>query len=367
MQVNKAYEYRIYPTADQKSLIHKTFGCVRFVYNTFLGSRVKLYEESKQSISYNTQAKELPILKTQYEWLKEVDSTSLQNSANHLDVAFKNFFSKRAKFPKFKSKKHPQKSYSSQCVNHNIRLEKDMLQLPKLGKVRVKLHRNIPENSKILSATIKQTATGKYLVSISVEFEKELTEKPINTSLGLDFAMDGLYVDSMGEKTNYPYFYYQAQQKLRKASRKLSRMKLKSNNWYKQKCAVAKIHERVANARKDYLHKLTKNLAYTYDMIGVEDLNMQGMSKALKFGKKVHDNAWGMFLTFLNYKLLEQGKQLIKIDKWFPSTKTCSHCGAIREMQLSDRVYRCECGFELDRDHNSALNIKNEALRLALN
>ena len=367
MKVNKAYEYRIYPTSSQITLIHKTFGCIRFVYNNFLASRVKLYEESKKSISYNTQAKELPILKTSFEWLKEVDSTALQNSAKHLDVAFKNFFSKRAKFPKFKSKKHLQKSYTSQCVNENIRLEQDMLQLPKLGKVRIKLHRELPKECKILSATLKQTATGKYFVSISVVFEKEIIQKPINTSVGLDFAMDGLYVDSMGEKANYPYFYYQAEQKLKKAYRKLSRMKLKSNNWHKQKRVVAKIHERVANARKDYLHKLTKVLADTYDMVGVEDLSMQGMSKALKFGKKVHDNAWGMFLTFLNYKLMEQGKQLIKIDKWFPSTKMCSQCGAIRTMKLSDRVYSCECGFELDRDHNSAINIKNEALRLILN
>ncbi|MCX5774012.1 MAG: transposase [Fusobacteria bacterium] len=368
-EMNKAFKFRLKPNKSQAQMFEKTFGCVRLVYNKMLGERKANYEalkedkEALKKVKYPTPAK----YKIEFEFLKEVDSLALANAQLHLESAYKNFFRGNAKFPKFKSKKNHVATYTTNNQKGSVRLENGYIKLPKIGFVKVILHRELPQDSTLKSVTISRTPRGKYEVSILVEYEKEIVQKSINSSIGLDFAMDGLFVDSMGKKTNYPYFYYQAEQKLKKAYRKLSRMKLRSNNWYRQKRVVAKIHEHVANARKDYLHKLSKNLANIYDMVGVEDLNMQGMSKALKFGKKVHDNAWGMFLTFLNYKLLEQGKQLIKIDKWFPSTKTCSHCGSIREMKLSDRVYRCKCGFELDRDHNSALNIKNEALRLALN
>lgn len=366
--MNKAFKYRLKPNRDQAQMFEKTFGCVRFVYNKMLAERKLTYEtfkenkESLKKVKNPTPAK----YKTEFEFLKEVDSLALANAQLHLESAYKNFFRGDAKFPKFKSKKNPIASYTTNNQKGSVRIENGYVKLPKIGFVKIILHRNLPENSTIKSVTLSRTASGKYEISILAEYEQKIKQVPIKNSVGLDFAMDGLYVDSLGEKTNYPYFYYQQESKLKKAYRKLSRMKLKSNNWYKQKRVVAKIHERVANARKDYLHKLSHTLANVYDLVGIEDLNMQGMSKALKFGKKVHDNAWGMFTTFLNYKLLERGKLLVKIDKWYPSTKMCSHCGAIKDMRLSDRVYSCECGFVLDRDHNSAINIKNEALRIAL-
>jgi putative transposase len=369
MKLNKAFKFRLKPNKQQVQMFEKTFGCVRFVYNRMLGERKSTYEKLKKNkeelkaVKYPTPAK----YKKDFLWLKEVDSLALANAQLNLNKAYKSFFSKNARFPKFKSKKKPVVSYTTNNQNGSIRIENGKVKLPKIGFVRVILHREIPEIYTLKSATISRTPKGKYEISILTEYEKEIIQQPVNESIGLDFAMDGLYVDSNGKKTNYPYFYYQQESKLKKAYRKLSRMKLRSNNWYKQKKVIAKFHEKVANQRKDFLHKLSKYLADNTDLVGVEDLNMQGMSKALRFGKKVHDNAWGMFLSFLKYKLTEQGKQLVKIDKWFPSTKTCSSCGAIKDMKLSDRMYECTCGFVMDRDHNSAINIKNEALRMLLN
>lgn len=197
------------------------------------------------------------------------------------------------------------------------------------------------------------------------EYEKEI--KPVNVQhvVGLDFAMDGLYVESeQGEKANYPRFYCQSLDKLAKEQRILSRKKYGSARWEKQRLKVARLQEKTANQRKNFLHNKSKELASNYDAVSIEDLDMKGMSKTLYFGKSVHDNGWGMFTTFLEYKLKELGKQLMKIDKWFPSTKKCSCCGAEKPMALSDRTYQCSCGYVADRDYNSAINIKNEGLRL---
>lgn len=203
------------------------------------------------------------------------------------------------------------------------------------------------------------TASGKYYISILTEYEKEI-EKVV----GLDFAMDGLFVDSEGRKANYPKFYRQMLEKLAKEQRKLFNKKKGSSNWNKQRIRVAKIKEKISNQRKSFLHHKSKELATNYDAVVIEDLDMKGMSRALNFSKSVADNGWGMFTSFLQYKLKEQGKQLIKIDKGFPSTKTCSKCGSIKEIKLSERTYQCNCGLNLDRDYNSAINIKKEGIRL---
>ncbi|MFC0301688.1 RNA-guided endonuclease InsQ/TnpB family protein, partial [Virgibacillus soli] len=170
--------------------------------------------------------------------------------------------------------------------------------------------------------------------------------------------------DSEGEKANYPKFYRQMLAKLAIEQRKLSRKKKGSSNWDKQRIRVAKIQEKVVNQRKNFLHHKSKELVTNYDAVVIEDLDMKAMSQALNFGKSVADNGWGMFTSFLQYKLKEQGKQLIKIDKWFPSTKSCSACGSIKEVKLSERTYQCPCGLNIDRDYNSALNIKKEGIRL---
>ncbi|WP_234814238.1 RNA-guided endonuclease InsQ/TnpB family protein, partial [Bacillus mycoides] len=179
-----------------------------------------------------------------------------------------------------------------------------------------------------------------------------------------DFAMAELYVSSEDEKANYPRFYRQMLDRLAKAQRVLARRVKDSARWNKQRIRVAKLHEKVANQRKNFLHHKSKELATHFDVVAIEDLHMKGMSRSLRFGKSALDNGWGMFTTFLAYKLQEQGKQLVKIDKWFPSTKMCSRCGNKKEMSLSERTYECSCGLTISRDYNAAINIKKEAIRL---
>ncbi|GAA0368252.1 RNA-guided endonuclease TnpB family protein [Alkalibacterium iburiense] len=365
---NRAYKFRLYPTEEQAVVIRKTFGCVRFVYNKMLAERKETYESLKddktalKKVKLPTPAK----YKKEYEWLKEVDSLALANAQLNLDKAYKAFFKGNAKFPKFKSKRHKQ-SYTTNVVNGNIQLLDGHIKLPKLKMVKIKQHRAIPSECVIKSCTLSITASGKYYISILTEYEKEIENKDIEKVVGLDFAMNGLFVDSEGEKANYPNFYRQMLDKLAVEQRKLSRKKKGSSNWDKQRIRVAKIQEKVANQRKNFLHHKSKALATNYDAVVIEDLDMKEMSQALKFGKSVADNGWGMFTSFLAYKLKEQGKQLIKIDKWFPSTKTCSSCGNTQPMPMNVRTYVCSCGLNLDRDYNSALNIKKEGIRLLAN
>ena len=362
---NKAYKFRLYPTDKQALIIGKTFGCVRFVYNKMLAERKETYENLKddkdalKKVKHPTPAK----YKKEYEWLKEVDALALANAQLNLDKAYKGFFKGNTKFPKFKSKRHKQ-SYTTNVVNGNIQLFGGHIKLPKLKMVKIKQHREIPSEYKIKSCTLSVTASGKYYISILTEYEKEVESKEIEKVVGLDFAMDGLFVDSEGKKANYPKFYRQMLDKLAEEQRKLSRKKKGSSNWNKQRIRVAKVQEKVANQRKNFLHHKSKELVTNYDAVVIEDLDMKGMSQALNFGKSVADNGWGMFTSFLAYKLKEQGKQLVKIDKWFASTKTCSKCGAEKPMALSERTYSCSCGLTLDRDYNSALNIKKEGIRL---
>lgn len=363
---NKAYKFRLYPTEEQAHLMHKTFGCVRFVYNTMLAERKETYEKFKddkealKKQKFPTPAK----YKGEFPFLKEVDSLALANAQMNLQTAYKNFFEGNAEFPKFKNRKANQ-SYTTNVVNGNIELKDGHIQLPKLKLVKIKQHREIPKNYRIKSCTISKTPSGKYYVSVLTEYEQIINPVKIESVVGLDFAMDGLYVESeQGEKANYPRFYRQSLDKLANEQRILSRKKKGSARWHKQRLVVAKLQEKVANQRKNYLHHKSKELASHFDAVVIEDLNMKGMAQALHFGKSVHDNGWGMFTTFLGYKLKEQGKQLVKIDKWFPSTKKCSCCGAEKPMKLSERIYHCSCGYVADRDYNSAINIKNEGIRL---
>ncbi|MDR0269379.1 RNA-guided endonuclease TnpB family protein [Paenibacillus sp.] len=363
---NKAYKFSLYPTHEQEQLLAKTFGSVRFVYNKMLAERKETYEQFKNDKKLLKKQK-LPTpakYKSEYPWLTEVDSLALANAQLNLQKAYQNFFSGRAKFPKFKNRKARQ-SYTTNRVN-DIMLLDGYIKLPKLKLVKMKQHREIPSHHLIKSCTVSQTKTGKYYVSILTEYKHKPEEKEVQAVIGLDFSMNGLFVDSHEGKTaNYPRFYQQALEKLAREQRILSHRKIDSNRWHKQRLKVAKLHEKVAHQRKDFLHKESYTLVKQYDCVVIEDLSMKGMSQALHFGKSVADHAWGKFTTYLEYKLKEQGKKLIKIDKWFPSSKTCSSCGLIREsLSLSERTFRCECGFVADRDWNASINIKNEGLRI---
>jgi len=363
--MNKAYKFRIYPNNEQQVLITKTFGCVRFVYNKMLGDKIDLYEkfkEDKEQLKIN-KPRTYTSYKAEFDWLKEVDNFSLVNAKLNLETAYKNFFrDKGIGFPKFKSKHKDKQSYTTNITNNNIRIENGYIKLPKLGFVKIKQHRTIPMNYNLKSATISKTPTGKYYVSILFEYEKEIIPVKPNNVIGLDFSMKELFISSEGIGAEYPKYYRKALEKLGKEQRKLSKCKVGSNNRKKQRLQVAKLHEHISNQRKDFLHKLSKQITNVYDCVCIENLNMKDMSS--DFGKSVSDNSFGMFRNMLAYKLQEQGEQLIVIDKWFPSSKKCSCCGNVKEtLSLSERTYHCDCGFVLDRDINAAINIKNEGIR----
>lgn len=360
---NKAYKYRLYPNKEQEILLAKTFGCVRFIYNKMLSDKIEHYKETKEKLN-NTPAQ----YKKEFEWLNEVDSLALANAQMNLQTAYNNFFrNPKIGFPKFKSRKRNRFSYTTNNQNGTVSIKDGKLRLPKIGLVRIKLHRLIPECQKIKSATITKTPSGKYYAAILVEYEQEIPyiELDKNKAIGLDYASHSFYVDSQGREADYPKFYRNAQEILAREQRKLSLMKYGSNNYLKQKIRVARLQEHISNQRTDWIHKLSTRLANEYDYICVEDINMQNMAQSLKLGKSTNDNGFGMFRIILAYKLADRGKKLIKIDKWFPSSKMCRFCGNInQELALSDRVWTCECGQVLNRDENAAINIMNVGLSM---
>ena len=363
--MNKAYKFRIYPNAEQQIILTKTFGCVRFIYNQMLSDKINHYEETKQKLN-NTPAQ----YKSKFPWLKEVDSLALANAQMNLQTAYNSFFrNPKIGFPKFKSKKSNRRSYTTNCVNGNISIDNGFLKLPKVGLVKLKQHRLILSNYKLKSVTISQTPSGKYYASVLFEYENQIQEQELHDFLGLDFSMHGLYKDSNGNEPAYPRYYRQAEERLKREQRKLTLMQKGSKNRSKQRIKVANLHEKVANQRKDFLHKQSRQIANAYDCVCIENLDMKAMSQSLNFGKSVADDGWGMFVTFLKYKLEETGKRLVKVNKFFASSQICNVCGYknTATKNLSIRAWDCpECGAHHDRDINAAINIRNEGMRLVL-
>ena len=363
--MNKAYKFRIYPNEEQRILIAKTFGCVRFIYNKMLGDKIEYYHQTQKKLN-NTPAQ----YKTEFEWLKEVDSLALANAQMNLQDAYNNFFrDKKVGFPKFKSKKGSKRSYTTNCVNGNIVVRDGMIRLPKLGFVKMKQHRNIPNDYKLKAVTVSQNAGGKYCASILFEYEEEITMKELESFIGLDFSMHELYVDSNENCPQFPRYYRLSEKKLKREQRKLSKMVKGSKNREKQRIKVAKLHEKIANQRKDFLHKQSRQIANVYDCVCIENLNMQAMAQSLNFGKSVSDNGWGMFTAFLKYKLEELGKRLVRIDKFFASSQLCNVCGYQNSetKDLSVREWICPCcQTHHNRDINAAINIRNEGMKIIL-
>lgn len=361
MKINKGYKYRIYPNKIQKELIDKTIGSCRFVYNNILSKATTYYKENKKSMKLSIEKS----LKNEYDWLKEVDSIAIQQSRRDLETAYKNFFKKQTKFPKFKSKRKSSHSYRTINQNGTIRIDNNLLKLPKVGYVKLNFHRELPQGYKICSATISEK-NGKYYASVLIEYEKNI--KPINATkfLGLDYSQPDFYIDSENRKPNFQKPKRNSQKRLSKQQRKLSKMVKGSNNYRKQKLKISKLEEHIANQRKDFLHKLSFNLSNEYDAICVEDINLRAMSQCLSLGKNISENGFGIFRTMLEYKLIERGKYFIKIDKWFPSSKICRHCGVINsELKLGEMKWVCPtCNELILRDHNAAINIKDEGFRI---
>lgn len=369
---NRAIKYRAYPTEEQEVLLAKTFGCVRFVWNHMLMDAQQFLNEAG-TFFVPTPAK----YKKEFPFLKEVDSGALCNTQLDLQDANDRHLEspKTVGTPRLKSKRKSKMFYTTNIhsyktkdgsVVYTLALGYEAIKLPKIGWVKIKKHR-LPDADWVLkSATVSCTRSGKYFISLLYEFEKDI--QPVvptkKTSLGLDYSSHDFYVDSNGKVANYPQFYRQSEEKLAKEQRKLSRMKVGSHNYDEQLHKVQLLHEHIANQRKNFCHTVSAAIAKQYDAVFVEDINLRGLAGSLKLGKSTNDNGFGMFRTMLEYKLTSQGKTFAKIDKWYPSSKTCSVCGFVKEdLMLTDRVWTCSaCNTTHNRDHNAAINIRNVGL-----
>ena len=369
---SRAFRYRAYLTDEQFVLAMKTVGSCRFVYNDALNYKTTEYRAGGNSVSYSKLSARLTQLKKQFSWLKEADSIALQQSLRHLDTAFTNFFRKKkgTRYPGYKSKHRSKWSYTTMCVNRNLRFENDSLLMPKLGRVRIAPLRPVPADWILKSATL--TIERDHTVYVSVCFEYEDAPVPYTPdprkAVGLDYKSDGFYADSEGNVCGSPKYARKAQDLLTKQQRKLRHKKKGSRNYEKQKVRIAKVYRHIANQRLDFCHQQSAKTANSYDIVCVEDLDMKAMAnKNLRNGRATMDNGYGMFLRFLEYKLHDRGKIFIKVSRWFPSSQICHECGKV-DPELKDmriRHWTCPvCGSEHDRDINAAINILQEGLRL---
>lgn len=367
--MEKAYKYRIYPNKKQQELIQKTFGCCRFIYNYYLDKQIKDYTSSKIVNYFYDNSKDMTQLKKEKEWLKEPDKSALQNTLKDLDFAFKRFFVKNNDFPRFKSKKKRYKSYTSSYVKTtnggNIKYLDKYIQLPKLGLVKIK-DKQVPKG-RILNATVSQEPNGHYYVSLcctDIEFQPLLKT---NKNVGIDLGLVDFAILSDGFKIENPRFYEKSEKKLAKLQKELSRKTIGGSNWNKARIKVANLQKHIAEQRRDFLQKLTTEIVRKYDIICIEDLDVQSMKEtdSKMRNKRVGDVSWSEFRRQLEYKCRWYGKELRVVDRYFPSSQICHVCGVVSGKKPTDiRVWKCDCGAVLDRDINAAINILNEGLRI---
>lgn len=365
MMIRKAYRYRLYPSREQEKLFAVNFGHARYVYNHFLSERQRYFaehqgDESKRGMNYNDTAAELKALKgdPQHEWLKEAHSQVLQQSLKDLERAYENFFTKRAKHPKFHSKRGKQAIRYPQSV----KVGEGWISIPKIGKVKAVIHR--PCAGAIKNTTLSKTKSGRYFASIQVEIEIPEPPPPKPNAVGVDVGLKSFLVTSDGVAIPAPKYLLKAQKRLVRLQRHLSRCKKGSSGREKARKRLACQHEKVANQRSDFLHKTSRWLVDTYGLIGLEDLNVKGMVKNRKLARAISDSGWGELKRQLTYKAAWHGSLVVTINRFFPSSKRCSACSyTLPDLPLATRTWICpNCGTTHDRDFNAATNILNETI-----
>ena len=352
----KTFKYRIYPNKETSLLLNIWFGQTRFVWNYYLNQRTVAYKEAKKSLSYNDNAKDLTQLKKQdeYSWLKECPSQALQQQLKVLDSAFKDFFSRGKGYPRFKKR-----GFTNDTLHFpaGFKVDGKYLTIPKCKKpLKMKLSREIKGN--IRSIKITKNKANQYFVSILTDYEPTLKSK-LKKEIGVDVGLKDFVITSDGLKIKMPHFINSGASKLKKLQRRLSKKQKSSANREKARLKVAKHQLHIANQREDFLHKISTKLISENQVIAVEDLKVKNLIRNKKLSKHIANASWGRFLTFLEYKTLWYGRELRKLDKFFPSSKMCNACGYIKEdLKLSDRTITCKgCGAIYDRDINASKNI----------
>ena len=361
-EMHKAFKFRLLPTKEQEVLLSKHFGCSRFIYNHFLSEKQKHYLENKETLKFNACQNMLIKQKKEegYEWLKEVNSQCLVSALLNLETAYTNFFKKKSKFPKFKSKKNKN---SFQIPQHISLKEEDVVQIPKF-KEGLKFVRHRELKGEIKSATISKNPSGKYYISILCVVEKPNKHDKTGKSIGIDLGLKDFLITSEGQRYCNPKFLKKYEVKLARKQKILSRKEKGSKGKDKARLSVAKVHEKITNSRNDMQHKVSSKLVKDYDLIAIEDLNVKGMVKNHKLSKAISDVAWSSFVSKLKYKAEWYGREVIVIDRFYPSSKTCSCCDHVKEnLSLEERNWTCsKCNTIHDRDVNASKNILRRAL-----
>ena len=362
MDIYRAYKYRFYPTKDQEVLLAKSFGCARLVYNRFLALRNQAYQDHKINVSYVDAAFLLTLDKQKEElsFLKEVPAVVLQQSLRNADTAYQNFFKKKAQYPRFKSKGNRQSIRF--LPNGFVYDGKYSITLAKMDlPLKIKWSRTIPRGAKVKSVTVSKETSGRYFISFLCE-DSVAPLPNSDKSIGMDWGLKDFVTTSDGEKVTAPKYYRRSEKKLAKAQRDLSRKEKGSKNRQKARVKVAKAYAKVANQRKDFLHKLSSTIVHENQVICIEDIAVKNLSRNRHLSKSIMDSGWGEFVRQLEYKSQWSGRSLVKVGRFFPSSKTCSHCGCVKDhLDLSERSWTCsECGVVHDRDYNASVNIKAE-------